>query len=75
MANTGADTLPEVDEDWFTVEEIASRLKVSPFTVRRWLREGLLRGRSFGGKTGWRVNGSDLRQFLENRTTEDRDAK
>jgi excisionase family DNA binding protein len=33
-------------------------------TVRRWLREGSLRGRSFGGKTGWRVRESDLRAFL-----------
>ena len=64
-----------MDEDWYTVEEIASRLKVSPFTVRRWLRQGLLRGRSFGGKTGWRVSGSDLRAFLESRPTEAPDAE
>jgi excisionase family DNA binding protein len=54
-----------MDETWYTVEEIAKRLKVHEQTVRRWLREGSLRGRSFGGKTGWRVRDSELRAFLD----------
>ena len=52
-------------EEWFTVEQIARRLQVHPDTVRRWLRDGRLRGRNFGGKTGYRVRASELEAFLE----------
>ena len=54
-----------VDERWFTVEQIAEKLQVHPQTIRRWLREGALRGRNFGGRTGYRVRESDLKEFLE----------
>jgi excisionase family DNA binding protein len=54
-----------LDDQWYTVEEIAKQLKVHEQTVRRWLRDGSLRGRSFGGKTGWRVRDRDLRAFLD----------
>ena len=52
------------DERWFTVAQIAQRLQVHPETVRRWLREGRLRGRNFGGKGGYRVRERDLEAFL-----------
>jgi len=54
-----------VDERWFTVADVSDLLKVHEQTVRQWLREGRLRGRSFGGRTGWRVRESDLAAFLE----------
>ena len=60
-------TLPRLDETWWTVEEIAARLKVSEFTVRAWLRQKRLRGVNFSGKTGWRVRDSELRAFLTER--------
>ena len=66
-----APTLPRVDEPWWTVDEIAQRLKISEFTVRGWLRQKRLRGVNFGGKTGWRVKDSDLRAFLERRGAQD----
>lgn len=53
-----------VDERWFTVAYIAELLDVHEQTVRRWLNDGRLRGRNFGGKTGWRVKESDLEAFL-----------
>jgi excisionase family DNA binding protein len=52
------------DERWFDVAYIARLLDVHPDTVRDWLREGRLVGRSFGGRTGWRVKESDLNAFL-----------
>ncbi len=52
------------DERWYTVEEIAQLLKVHPDTVRGWLRDGRLRGRNFGGRTGYRVRQSALEEFL-----------
>src|ERR1700682_4939941 len=55
----------QVGERWFTVEQIALQLQVSEQTVRRWLRDGSIRGHSFGGKAGGRVKESDLNRFLE----------
>ena len=54
-----------VDERWLTVAEICERLRVHEETVRRWLRSGQLRGRAFGGRTGYRVLESDLDAFLK----------
>ena len=61
-----------VDERWFTVEQIAELLQVHVNTVRAWLRSGALKGRNFGGRTGWRVRERDLTAFLER---EDRPGK
>ena len=53
-----------VDERWFTVAEIAKLLQVHEETVRQWLREARLKGRNFGGRTGYRVRETELRTFL-----------
>ncbi len=53
-----------LDEKWFTVEQIAEAIQVTDQTVRRWLRDGTLRGTPFGGKAGWRVRESDFNAFL-----------
>ncbi len=53
------------DDRWLTVAQIAERLQVHPETVRRWLRDGRLRGRNFGGKGGYRVRERDLEEFLD----------
>lgn len=52
-------------ERWLTVAQIAERLQVHQETVRRWLREGRLPGKNFGGKGGYRVRESDLQAFME----------
>jgi excisionase family DNA binding protein len=47
-----------------TVREVAERLRSSPETVRRWLRQGKLRGFRLGGtKLGYRVTESELDQI------------
>jgi len=56
-----------LDERWFTVEQIAEAIQVTDQTVRRWLRDGTLRGTAFGGKAGWRVRESDFNAFLATR--------
>jgi excisionase family DNA binding protein len=56
-----------LDEEWYTVDQIATSLKVHEQTVRRWLRDGDLDGRNFGGKTGWRVPAHSLKAFLDKR--------
>ena len=48
-----------------TVREVAERPRSSPETVRRWLRQGKLRGfRPGGTKLGYRVPESELQRFL-----------
>lgn len=58
------------EDRWYTVAEIAAMLKIHEQTVRRWLREGDLRGYTFGGKSGYRVRARDLEAFLESRRQE-----
>ena len=53
------------DDRLLTVQEVAERLRVNPETVRRWLRQGRLRGVMPGGdRAGYRVAESELRRFL-----------
>ena len=60
-----------IDDRWHTVEEIADNLKVHVNTVRRWLRDGQLKGHNFGGKTGYRIRAQDLQAFLDERFEDD----
>ena len=51
-----------------TVQQVAARLKMNPETVRRWLREGKLRGYLLGGdRAGYRVAEQDLEAFIRAR--------
>jgi excisionase family DNA binding protein len=53
------------EERLLTVREVAERLRSSPETVRRWLRQGKLRGfRPGGTKLGYRVPEGELQRFL-----------
>jgi len=48
-----------------TVPEVAARLRLGEESVRRWLRQGRLRGIQPGGtKIGWRVTESELERFI-----------
>ena len=54
-----------MNERLLTVREVAEQLRSSPETVRRWLRQGKLRGfRPGGTKLGYRVSESELQRFL-----------
>jgi excisionase family DNA binding protein len=53
-----------IEDRWYTVEEIAERLKVTDQTVRRWLKNGELVGTNFSGRTGWRIREQDVNAFL-----------
>ncbi len=46
-----------------TLEEVADRLKVSIFTVRRWIHQGELPAYRIG--RGWRIGSADLDKWLE----------
>ena len=52
-------------ERLLTVPEVAQRVRVSPATVRDWLRQGKLKGTRPGGtKVGWRVAEAEIDRFL-----------
>jgi len=53
-----------VSERLLTVADICDRLQVHEETVRRWLRDGRLKGINLGGKSGYRIRESDLQDFL-----------
>jgi excisionase family DNA binding protein len=57
--------MAERGDELLTVEEIAARVKVTPETVRRWLRTRRLRGMRLSDKAGWRVRASELERFLD----------
>lgn len=48
-----------------TVDQIATRLNVTPHTVNRWLRDGDLAGYKVGKE--WRVEPDDFERFLRER--------
>jgi excisionase family DNA binding protein len=54
-----------VEETYFTVEEVAERLKVSNMTVYRWIKTGGLSAYKLGGE--FRITERDINQFLEDR--------
>jgi len=52
------------DGSALTVEDVAKRLNVSVFAVRRWLRDGRLGGMRLGGtRAGWRIMPADVERF------------
>ena len=52
-----------MDQEWFTPEQVAERLQVSVWTVRRWLKSGELGGVVLGRQ--WRIGADDLARFIE----------
>jgi excisionase family DNA binding protein len=53
-------------EEFFSLRDIADRLKVSEQTVRRWVKSGQLKAYKPGLE--YRILASDLEEFLESRT-------
>jgi excisionase family DNA binding protein len=54
------------DEELYTTEEIAQRLKLAEGTIRAWCSTGRIRGLYLGtDKAGWRVKASEFTRFLE----------
>jgi excisionase family DNA binding protein len=52
-------------ERLLTVFEAAERLRANPQTIRRWLRQGKLKGTMPGGtKLGYRIPKSEIRRLL-----------
>ncbi len=67
---TGAAARPSAEEEadgvkMLRVEEVAQAIGTTPDTIRRWLRDGKLRGvRPGGTKMGWRIPESEVERVL-----------
>jgi excisionase family DNA binding protein len=60
----------EHEEEYLTVPEVATRLKVKPETVRVWLRQGKLRGARLGGKkAGYRIPRTEVEHLLKGQSS------
>jgi len=56
-----------LEDEFLTVEEIAKRMKVKPFTVRDWIRKGELPAYKVGRTL--RVRTEDFTEFLKKHRT------
>jgi excisionase family DNA binding protein len=55
-----------MEEQMLTVPQVAKRLGANPYTIRRWLREGRIKGVMPGGtKLGYRIPESEVRRLLD----------
>ncbi len=61
-----------MNEDYYTVDQIAEMLNIHPKTIQRYIREGKLRAAKIG--KSWRVTGHDLSTFVENNCSESPDS-
>ncbi len=59
-------TTTERDE-LLTVGEVVAMLRVHEQTVRRWLRDGEMRGILLSHKSGYRIRASEVERFLAER--------
>ncbi len=57
-----------VEETYYTIQDVADRLKVSYRTVFRWVHAGELAAYKLGQE--WRISEEDLKAFLEARRHE-----
>jgi excisionase family DNA binding protein len=53
-----------MNETYLTPEEAAKKFNVAAVTIRKWLRQGKLKGYKVGG-TIWRIEQSELEAFVK----------
>ena len=54
-----------MSKDYLTVSEVAKSLNVTEYTIRKYLRNGELRGTKIAG---WRIKPADLVIFIRSKT-------
>lgn len=55
--------MPVMEDVYLTAEEVARKVRMSPETVMRLLRQKKLPGFKVGGT--WRISQKDLEQYIE----------
>lgn len=53
------------DQETITVNEAAEMLRVSPQSVRRWLKDGHLQGTKVGKGKLWRLSRAEVENYLK----------
>jgi excisionase family DNA binding protein len=53
-----------MDDKWLNVDDVAEQIKVHPETIRRWLRDGKLKGVLISRAAGYRIRQSALDALL-----------
>ncbi len=64
-----------MNDETITVNEAAEMLRVSPQSVRRWLKDGHLKGAKVGKGKLWRLNRREVESYLKEVSTDLQDAK
>lgn len=59
-----------MEKQYLTVPEVAEILSVTEETVRRWLRDGRLKGVLLSRRAGWRVRPESVTEMMEGSTPE-----
>lgn len=67
--NDNTDPAPDPKGGFLTIAECAARLRVSPQTVARWVKDGRLKASRFGPRL-LRVSLADLAEFQNGRSLE-----
>ena len=57
-----------MDEDFYTVEEVAKKLRLKVYTIREYIREKKLIAYRFGRE--YRIKKEDFDKFVEERRTD-----
>ena len=57
-------------DEFFTVKDVASKFSVSADTVRRWIRDGILKAVLISGDRNYRITQKSLEEFIEFREQE-----
>lgn len=52
-----------MDTEFYSVEEVADRLKVSQQTVRAWLKDGKIESYQFGRQ--WRIRRDEVERLIQ----------
>jgi excisionase family DNA binding protein len=60
-----------IERPFLTAQEVSDLLRVSVYTVRRWIKVGALPAYKVG--RGWRIKDADLDQWLDGQRLDDLD--
>ncbi len=64
----------DLEAKFYDTKEVAELLNVSTKTVIRWIKRGEIRALNVGGSSAkgkrWRITEKDLKNFIDERTTE-----
>jgi excisionase family DNA binding protein len=60
--------MSQQSDEWFSVEEVAQKLKMDDETIRKWIRRKLLKAYKFG--RDYRIRREDFDQFIKERAPE-----